>query len=175
MKNLKKITPILNFLLMLSVFYQCSGPKETIAFQEQTQFKIKKVYFQEWYAGIDIGGTGVNIFVPIANKPKSIQIDSVFFKNLKGKLIEEGGRYSAVLKNKSRAYTFDPNKNPSQYPFELRNDECVVSYIENGETKYVKIQRPIEFAGTYYENGAPTNYIRPRSKSFATLDADEDN
>ena len=175
MRNLSRIKAVLGFLLTLSFLYRCASPKETTLYQQQTEFKVKKVYFQEWYAGIDVGGTGVNIFVPVVNKPDNIKIDSVFFRNLKGELIEKGGRYTALLKNRSKAYVFNPDKNPSQYPFILKNNECVISYIENGETKYLKIQQPKEFAGTYYKDGAPSKYNRPTSNGFATLDNDDDN
>ena len=175
MKTLNTITKTLVFLSIICFTFQCASPKDTTVYQQETQFSIKKVYFQEWYAGIDVGGTGVNIFVPIVNKPNSIKIDSVFFRNLKGKLVEKGGRYSAVLKNQSKAYTFNPNDNPSQYPFKLTQNECVVSYIENGETKYKKVHQPSEYAGTYYKEGAPSEYIRPKSTDLATLDEEDDN
>ncbi|MCA0152343.1 hypothetical protein [Winogradskyella vincentii] len=175
MKKLFKPLFSLSFVLLFLLSYQCASPKETTVFQQQTEFKINKVYFQEWYAGIDVGGTGVNIFVPIVSKPDYIEIDSVFFRNLKGKLVERGGRYAALLKNKSKAYVFNPNNKSDQYPFILKDNECVVSYIENNETKYIKIQQPKEYAGTYYENGAPSLYIRPKGNSFATLDDDNEN
>ncbi|WP_411893927.1 hypothetical protein [Winogradskyella sp. A2] len=175
MKKLIKTTFALGFVLMFLLSYQCASPKKAIVFQENTEFKVNKAYFQEWYAGIDVGGTGVNIFVPVLNKPKHIIIDSVFFRNLKGKLTERGGRYSALLKNKSKAYNFNPGNNPSQYPFTIKEDECVISYIENGETKYYKVKQPKEFAGAYYENGAPSIYVRERSAGLATLDNENDN
>ncbi|MCA0131331.1 hypothetical protein [Winogradskyella alexanderae] len=175
MNKLLKTAWTLGILLTVSLLYHCGSPKTATVFQEQTEFKIKKVYFQEWYAGIDVGGTGVNIFVPVANKPDYIQIDSVFFRNLKGKLEEKGGRYTAILKNKSKEYVFNPNYNSSQYPFKIRNNECVISYVEKGEIKYLKVQQPKEFAGTYYENGAPSKYSRPKADGLATLDIENDN
>ncbi len=66
--------------------------KNMITFEEPTELSVKPIYFQEWYAGIKVGGTGINVFVPIANESQNIEIDSIYFRNLKGKLTKKKGR-----------------------------------------------------------------------------------
>lgn len=129
-------------------------------FQPSTKFKVKTISFQEWYAGIKIGGTGMNVFVPIVDKDEHIKIDSVYFRNLKAKLVEDSGRYTAVLKNKSPYYTFKKAEKDLDFPFTLEDNECAISFVENGEVKYVKISDLSEKRGVYYENGPPNIYER---------------
>ncbi|MFK7834374.1 MAG: hypothetical protein AB8B52_13955 [Winogradskyella sp.] len=129
-------------------------------FQESTSFKVKTIAFQDWYAGIKVGGTGINVFVPVVNKGEHIKIDSVYFRNLKGKLVSSHGRYTAVLKNKSPNYTFTIAKKDDDFPFTLGINECAISYIENGEVKYLKVSDLTEKRGVYYENGPPPIYKR---------------
>ncbi|NRD18494.1 hypothetical protein HNV08_00425 [Winogradskyella eckloniae] len=137
-------------------------------FQESTAFKVKTISFQEWYAGIKIGGTGMNVFVPIVNKGDHIKIDSVYFRNLKAKLVEDSGRYTAVLKNKSPYYTFKKAEKDPDFPFTLEDNECAISFVENGEVKYVKVSDLNEKRGVYYENGPPKIYERQKRASSVT-------
>lgn len=139
-------------------------------FQPSTTFKVKTIAFQEWYAGIKVGGTGMNVFVPVVNKKSNIKIDSVYFRNLKGKLTENYGRYTAVLKNKSPYYTFKKAEKDPDFPFNLDDNECAISFVENGEVKYVKVTNLSEKEGVYYEDGPPLIYDYKSSAIFASND-----
>ena len=144
-------------------------PKAQITFEEQVPFQVKPVYFQEWYAGIDVGGTGYTVFVPVVNKNENVTIDQLYFRNLEAKLQNENGRYSATLEKPSKAYTFTTPEKPVDYPFNLKDNECVISYRHNGKTKYHKLRINREYAGAYYKDGVPSIYNNKRS-TLATLD-----
>ena len=175
MKNLKKAVYAIIFTCTLSSLFQCASPKvATTNFEQQTPFTVKSVVFQEWYAGIKVGGTGINVFVPVSHVNDNIAFNEVYFRNLKGKLVKRGNKYTAVLKHPSRNYTFQKAEKPIDYPFDLKDDECVISYSENGQIKYHKIVSLNEVAGTYYENGPPSIYERSTSSSMATLDEEID-
>lgn len=175
MKNLKKATYAIVFAIAISFTFQCSTPREaTTVFEQQAPFNVKTVNFQEWYAGIKVGGTGINIFVPIYDVKGNIVFNEIYFRNLKGKLIKREYNYMAILKNPSRQYTFKKADKPADYPFDLKDDECVISYVENGQTKYHKISALNEVAGTYYENGPPSIYTRSTSSGMASLDDEEE-
>ncbi len=177
MKNLKKAVYAIVFAIAFSFTFQCASPKvATATFEQQTPFTLKPVVFQEWYAGIKVGGTGINVFLPISDVKQGVVFDEVYFRNLKGKLNKDGDKYTAVLKNPSRYYTFQKAEKPAGYPFDLKDNECVISYVENGQTKYHKIIALNEVAGTYYENGPPSIYTGSDSRGMASLDEeDEDN
>lgn len=175
MKLLKKVTFTIAFAAIISTTFQCASSKVTATqFEEQTPFNVKPVSFQEWYSGIKIGSTGLNVFLPITNVNQNVVIDSVYFRNLKGKLENKAGKYVATLENTTKGYTFRKSERPADYPFTLLDYECVVSYIENGITKYHKISQLNEVAGTYYENGPPSLYLKSAASGMATLDEDED-
>lgn len=162
------------FAIVFSFTFQCSSSKAVLpTFEDSTTFNVKPIQFQEWYAGIKVGGTGVNVFVPISDVSNNIEIDSIYFRNLKGKLVQKGSKYVALLKNDSPHYTFQIAEKPSDFPFTLTNDECVISYIQDGETKYLKMRDLTEVAGTYYENGPPSLYQNATTTILATTD-DED-
>ncbi|WP_178991255.1 hypothetical protein [Winogradskyella schleiferi] len=175
MKRLKKAIYVLVFAAIYGTALPCAAQKMTTAttLQQQAPFTVKTVSFQEWYAGIKVGGTGINIFVPITNLSDNVEIDRIYFRNLTGKLNEKNGKYFAILENDSKNYTFKKPEAPADYPFRLKDDECVVSYVEGGTTKYLKITSVNEFAGTYYENGPPSIYEKKSSTIVATVDDDE--
>lgn len=175
MNKLKKAIYAMVFAIAFSCTFQCAIPKvATTTFELQTPFTVKPVVFQEWYAGIKVGGTGINVFVPISRVNKGIVFDEVYFRNLKGKLVKKENNYMAVLKNPSKHYTFQKAEKLEGYPFDLADDECVISYIENGQIKFHKIVELNEVAGTYYENGPPSIYTNSNSAEMALLD-EEDN
>ncbi|MEH6536923.1 MAG: hypothetical protein V7719_11050 [Psychroserpens sp.] len=175
MKSLKKVAFAIAFAAIISTTFQCASPKAvTTQFEQQIPFNLKPVSFQEWYAGIKVGATGINVFLPVTNVNQNVTIDSIYFRNLKGKLEKKDGKYVAVLENISKGYTFRKSERPDSYPFTLLDYECVISYIENGITKYHKITQLNEVAGTYYENGPPSLYLKAATAGMATLDDDED-
>ncbi|WP_422106701.1 hypothetical protein [Winogradskyella sp.] len=175
MKKLKQASYAIVFGLTLSLVFQCASSKTTATtFEEQPPFTVKPVTFQEWYAGIKVGGTGINLFIPISDLDEGVVFDEVYFRNLKGKLIEKERAYIAVLKHPSRRYVFRMADKPVDYPFDLDDDECVLSYVEDGQTKYYKIKTLNEVAGTYYENGPPSIYAMTDSNGMATLDEDDE-
>ena len=156
MKTIKKVTYLLFFTIAVMSTYQCSSTKYKL--QEKTTLQLDRVYCQEWYAGIKVGGTGINIYFPNLNSNNKVVVDSVFFRNLKGKLTKERSMYSAILKNRS-PYDSTTITKAVKYPFKLSGNECVISYIEDGETKYFKIVNVTEREGIYYENGPPSRVV----------------
>ena len=58
-------------------FSQCSTAKK---FQKTSPFEIGDVYYQHWVAGIQGGGSGINLFIPLVSNPNNIVLDSIYFK-----------------------------------------------------------------------------------------------
>ncbi|MEZ4792928.1 MAG: hypothetical protein R2783_05560 [Gelidibacter sp.] len=181
MNLLKKATNAIFLTVFVLTAFNCSSPKQMIsqdkpvskiALQNKPVFKIDQIQFQEWYAGIKVGGTGFNIFLPNITNDENVVLETVYFRNLKGKLVKGKGMYSAILKNSSPYYTWEYPEKPADYPFDLTPNECVISYNENGETKYIKIAALTEKAGTYYENGPPSIYENEPSSVIATVEED---
>ncbi len=171
MKSIKTATYAIFLTLVFTSNFQSFSQKLSIP-EVTPVLKLDKVIFQEWYAGIKVGGTGINIFFPNLKSDQNIQLETVYFRNMIGKIQKEDAIYSAVLKNDSPHYTWQPAKKPADYPFDLADNECVISYKENGATKYLKVASIEEKAGTYYENGHPSIYDKDPTTRMATVDED---
>ncbi len=70
------------------------------------------------------------MFVPVKNVDENISFDEIFFRNLRGKIVKTESKYKAVLKHPARHYTFKKADKPTNYPFDLKDHECVISYVE---------------------------------------------
>ena len=139
----------------MASFSQCSSKKKL---QENTPLAIGKVYFQKWIAGIEGGGAGLNIYIP--TEDNSIELDSVYFRKKAAKLefknqngiIYIGRFISGFNKKKDIVMSNEPNaefgnempKIPLKIPFELKDNECVISYKEGKKTKYFKVSNIVE-------------------------------
>lgn len=171
MKTIKKATFAIFLTIVFSSNHQ-SFSQQPAVLEYTPVLQLDQVQFQEWYAGIKVGGTGINMFFPNIKTSGDINLETVYFRNMKGKLQKRQAMYSAVLKNDSPHYTWQPAKKPADYPFDLKDNECVISYTENGTTKYLKIANLDEKAGTYYENGHPYIYDNASTTRMATVDED---
>jgi len=176
MKKLKKAFFAVVCAIAFSSTFQCAGQKATTikTFELQTPFKAKPVVFQEWYAGIKVGGTGINVFIPIAEVKDNVKFNDVYFRNMKGELFENEGKLIAILKNPSKLYTFKKPEKPADYPFDLKDNECVLSYTQNGQIKYHKVVALNEVAGTYYKDGPPSIYTKS-NEGMASVDEEGEN
>ena len=152
MKTIKNFMKLLCLALLSVSFSQCAT---TMKLQKEAPTNFGDIYCQDWVAGVQGGGSGTNIYIEV--KDENVVLDSVFFRgqtvkletkpaNLQlfiGRLKSEGNtnQYEVVS-------TSDQKEQMEDFPFKLENDECVVSYKENGKIKYFKLtdikEKPIE-------------------------------
>lgn len=144
---------IIRFLFIIftfTSFIQCSTGQKL---QEKAPFNTDEVYFQSWVAGVKGGGSGINLFILISYIKTDIVLDSVYFREKAVKLEVENNLFVGRFKTKANQQediilSSDPkDEYPNQlsvkengFPFKLKENECVVSYIENKSTKYFKIE-----------------------------------
>jgi hypothetical protein len=168
MKLLKAVTFSIVVLFVLMSFSQCSSSK---MLQEKAPVNFGAVYFQSWVAGVQGGGSGINIFIPINEMALgSFELDSVYFRGKSAKLETKTdktlyiGRFSTPAnQQKDIKMTNDPNGEygnaatglTENFPFQLKDDECVVSYKDNSQTKYYKIENISEKARVEYPSAPP--------------------
>ncbi len=144
-------------ILSCLFFMQCSSAQKL---QKEASFKTNQVYYQSWVAGVRGGGSGINVFIPVTSELKNLKLDSIYFRGHKvilttkpqnpnlyiGRILTEGNRQDdAVL--------MDENK----IPFDLKDNEAVVSYVENNSTKYIKLENIVEKQAQYYPSAPPKN------------------
>lgn len=150
MKNLISLS--FAFLAIL-IFSFCSSAQKM---QKNIPFSIQNVYYQKWAAGIEEAGSGMNLYIQLENElTQGIKMDSVYFrgkstkiiKNTNNPLVYEGSFINKSNNRKDIIMSGDPieefgNEIPFQtksFPFELEDNECIISYWQDHLKKYFKI------------------------------------
>ena len=154
MKTISSLLKIWPAALLLFGFSQCNSQK--IVMVENPPFVLGEVMSEAWVAGVEGGGSGTNLFIPVEGG-KEIMLDSVYFRGqaVKPERIERDSYLVYIGRFKGRANQQedmilheDPkkeggNKPPElrkKIPFDLEDDEAVVSFKDEGKTKYYKIE-----------------------------------
>lgn len=165
MKSLKRISSLIVMLLFMASFSQCSTAQKL---QKKAPFELGEVYAQEWVAGIKGGGSGINVFIPVSDT--SISLDSMFFRRQKVKLefingnqMQYVGRFSTEFNEpndiilSSDMKEESKNKVPKlkkEMPFEINDDECIITYKKGDKTMYYKISNII-IKKLHYPSASP--------------------
>tara|TARA_R110002049_G_scaffold122465_4_gene277323 strand:- start:7589 stop:8077 length:489 start_codon:yes stop_codon:yes gene_type:complete len=161
MKSFKNITAF-SFITLITIgFFQCASVKPI---ESKSPLQIGEVYYQNWTAGIEGGGSGYNIFIPIESNSNDIVLDSMYFRGKSTKIEYANdallvGRFETKADQKqdiimsNEPYAEYGNKVPElpqKTPFNLNDDDCVVSYLENDKIKYFKIDGIVKKESTRY-------------------------
>ncbi len=150
--NMKQLPLILKLIILAlsTTMINCSSAQKL---QKEAPAQFGEVYFQKWTAGVEGGGSGLNVFIPITKG--TIELDSIYFRDNVAKLETKPqdpsvfiGRFSTDF-NKAKDLILSSdmqeeakNKLPVKskgIPFDLKEDECVVSYSQHGKQRYYKI------------------------------------
>lgn len=130
---------------------KCDDSKE---FVETPPFKTGEVMSEAWEDEKNKSGT--NLFIPIV-EGKEIQLDSAYFRGeiVKLEKIKRDsylvyiGRFkNTLIANRDIIMHADPKKEvgnvpplpKKKMPFELKENEAVISFIVDGEEKYCKLE-----------------------------------
>lgn len=135
--------------------------------EKNSEIQTSQAYFQKWIAGQEAGGNGINIFFPGLINRNNYSLKQVYFRGMIGTIQSGKASYFAKLtyNNKDIIMSNDPNEeygntipdNNEDSSFVLKDNECVISYIDNGETKYVKIKNIVEKESEYFPSASPRN------------------
>ena len=117
-------------------------------------------YFEKWIAGVEGGGSGFNVFLPI-KKSSFINFDSIHFRGQRVKALHRNnmvfGRFKSINNNHSEDIIIENTgheKNNSH--FSLLDNSCVLSYrIQNKRMYY-------EFKNLDYKPSKPYPVSRIR-------------
>ncbi len=156
MKEMK----IIGCIILTIGFFQCAS----VHFEKTPPFSVKGATFNNYVGGLPgVSGTWVRIYYEATTK---IAFDSIFFKGrktkielqtIKNKTFASGHFNTSTVNSKEDLILHREgkkeygNKAPEKkLPFELKENEAVISYTENGETKYYKVKNIKEGKKTYY-------------------------
>ena len=165
MKLVKQILFLIIITLVTISFSQCAVTQKL---QKAIALEFGEAYSQTWVGGVKGSGSGINLYIPVKTHETDIVLDSVYYKGKKVKLEEANpnlyvGRFSMtttkpdiVMSNKP--YAEYGNKVPEiqqNGPFDLQDDECVLSYTEGKKRKYYKISGIIKKEPIFYPSAPP--------------------
>ena len=143
-----------NLLFICIVILSASKCNDSDKLVKESPFKTGEVLSEAWESGKT--KSGVNLFIPI-EESNEIELDSVYFRGEIVKLEKvQKDNYLVYIGRFKNASVFDKNivmhsdpkkeagNSPPQLknkmPFELKENEAVISFIEDGELKYYKIE-----------------------------------
>ncbi len=150
---MKTLITITVSILVMTIFTQCSSAQQ---FDEEPPFTISKAYYQDWVGGRQ-GSSGTLITFEITSEiSKEVRLDSLFFSNKICKLeaTSFNKKYSIIGNFSKNTYVerniimdVDPQKEMANkvpdvainFPFELSDNECVISYIIKEKKHYFKV------------------------------------
>lgn len=136
-------------IILLCSLFACKSSK----FEIETPFNIKKASFQHWVGGQQ-GVKGIHIKLLIADLSEAINLQFVYFNHKKVKLYlkkDETDKLFTANINTSDGIDMIIHKDPkkeygnkipnatSKIPFELKENEAVISYLENKIEKFYKV------------------------------------
>ena len=159
---------LLFYFLILMSFINCSTVK-TNTFVEAAPFVITAPYYNSWIAGIEGGGSGINVFLPVSDI-RNIVVDSMHFRGEKSavetrdKLIIGRFRNSTNRKkdiimssNPQDEYNNKRVLKRDTSPFSLTQNECVISYRVKGKRLYYKLSNLKKGEAIAYPSAPPKN------------------
>ena len=152
---------LVGILIMVISFMQCGSVK----FDKNPPFTITEATFNNWTGGQPgVGGTRVLIGY---SSSSNIEFDSIYFKDKITKIemhSKEDKTFLIGHFNNSNREKYDiiidadrkkeiNNKPPEivKIPFELKENEAVISYKEDGKTKYFKIENIKQVISEFYK------------------------
>ena len=140
-------------ILILLGFSNCANGKKL---QEKAPQVFEPAFYYIWQGSNSNEGSGLNFFLPVRTSAKVVVVpDSVYFRGRRAKLelhrensLLYVGRFTLPSKTEEDfVMSSDPREeygNPiprikEKNPFDLKQDEAVISYTEDGERKYTKL------------------------------------
>lgn len=143
MNILKKSIIYSLILVVMSSFSQCDGKE----LQAKSPVELGDVYCQNWVAGVEGGGGGLNIYIPTDDT--SVTFEQVYFRGKIADLESKSGIYIGRFDtgiNQPKDIQLDGTSKAKEtkekevkIPFNLEEDQCVVAYKDGKKTKYFMI------------------------------------
>lgn len=156
MKNLKDLFGLaaLSFLMLSISNCGSSQNSKSIRFESTPPFSISEIFAQDWVAGIKEGGFGTDVSITFESLNENLNIENIYFAKKVFMIRQVGSNPNAYMgSHKEQAgrdiiMDSDPaneakNIPPIPFPFELGPNEAVISYIENGTTKFYKVSNVV--------------------------------
>ena len=137
--SMKTISSLSTFSLLVLVIILCTQCASTPKLDKVPPTVIESAYYEKWNAGIKEGGSGNNVYIKL--KDNTIQLDSIYFRGKVTKLEQNHnknllyvGRFISKINDSTKH-----SKTQLNWPFQIKNNECVVSYLVERKVQFFKI------------------------------------
>ncbi|MFT6127257.1 MAG: hypothetical protein ACJAVA_001744 [Flavobacteriaceae bacterium] len=168
MKRVKYIFGLIGISFIILSFSNCGSSKSMDSeykLVEVPPFVISKIFSQKWAAGAQEGGSGTNIQITFENLNEEVEIKNIYFRDQITKANGSKNEYTGAINNKLRdgiIMDSDPvkeanNTPPIKFPFQLSYNDVVISYMNNGNLAYFKIENIEEKPMLAYPQGNPNS------------------
>ncbi|TVZ56331.1 hypothetical protein OD91_1616 [Lutibacter sp. Hel_I_33_5] len=153
----------LSLLILTLTFSQCATTK----FDSNPPFKASSGSFNSWVGGVP-GASGIKVELAL-NADDKTDFKEIFFRNKIGTLQTSTSNGKTILvghistAKRNNDLTLDSNsvkelKNQApetKFPFELKDNEAVISYMVGDKIKYLKIEHLKEQRTIFYPSAKP--------------------
>ena len=157
MIRVKYILAFCGMTFLFVSFSNCGSSQtaKALSFVEAPPFSISEIFSQKWAAGVQEGGSGTNLHITFESISEDVSINEIYFR---GKTISATQNpnlkltYLAAFRNEMKPdVIMDRNpvneaKNtpPEEFPFDLKDNEAVISFTHNGVMSYFKALNILE-------------------------------
>lgn len=122
-----------------------------MTFENNPPFVIQEIHFQKWVAGVQGGGSGINVYLTLESIEEDVVFQTLYFRGKSSPLNSNPNtpkRYTAnFLTDQNRDVIMDSNSlkesqntPPEKIPFQLGDNDAVFSFTENGTLQYFKVK-----------------------------------
>ena len=150
MKKLQIVSRVIGIIILSIFLSSCGGSKtdnSKYTLTENPPFSIEEVFSQKWMAGVKEGGSGTNIYITLKNLEPGTLINEIYFRNKKTTAEEKNTLiFVGYFKNDQQDIIMDSdatkeanNTPPQKSPFQLEENEAVLSYTYKGIVYYYRI------------------------------------
>jgi hypothetical protein len=161
-----KTIKILSILAIIFLLYQCGSAK----FEENPPFTITSAIYNNWTGG-QPGNKGMTVNITYTSIYK-MKFDSIYYSNkivkLESNKTKEKKMISAnfvssvkpdmILDKNTSKEIHNVAPTIKKFPFELKQNEAIISYIIKGKTKYFKVKSVKKGKSIFYPS-APKQRI----------------
>lgn len=151
---------------ILIVLFQCKSSSETIKIDNTRKLEAVndlQTYYQTWVAGVQGGGSGVNLVLSKSFLNDIIPIE-VYFRNKIAPAMEKQFEFTAYFKgDRNQLENLQTENegnivaNEEMYPFDLKDNEAIISYLHLGIKKHLKITNIPQKESPAYPRTRPQN------------------
>ena len=162
MKTIKKLFYIPVLVIITMSFIQCSSAQ----LDKKVPVTITNAVYQNWVGG-QPGSKGTLVSIKLNNPDSKMTFDSIYFNNkavkLKTNLIKNEltltGNFMVITKhndmiihaNPKEEFGNTPPKLAPKIPFELEENEAVISYIIKDKKRYFKVENIKKTKTLFYQ------------------------